>query len=289
VRLASPQSGNHPSGVTRFAGVARARSSPEVTETVQDWAREFLETQSLDKKCRPGTPPDLWERAPEPLAVRANRPSELTVTLDQPAPFTLTTLKGTDARCLLMHKFWHHELQAAELMAWGILRFVETPHEFREGLLGILLDEVRHMGLYEAYLQARGHSVGDFPVRDFLWERVELCTSPIAFVALLGMGMEAANLEHAARFEARLRAAGDEEGALIQRQIGLEEVAHVRFATRWFRTWTGGLDFARYRAELPADLKAQAVRGKHLQLEARRRAGMTDEFLQKLAAWDHSS
>lgn len=256
-----------------------------MVDTVQKWARAFLQAETVAAKCEPGSLPQEWEASPVCLNLGATRPPELRVTFEQPEPFTLTSLKEEEARCRLMHKFWHHELQAAELMAWAILRFVEVPQTFREGLLGILLDEVRHMGLYQGYLEKRGRAVGDYPVRDFLWQRVQDCSTPLSFVALLGMGMEAANLEHAARFEARLLAAGDEEGAHIQRQIGLEEIAHVRFATHWFCKWTGGLEFARYRAELPPDLPPLAVRGKHLAMESRRRAGMSDEFLQQLAAW----
>lgn len=256
-----------------------------MTATVQAWAREYLQAPTLELKCRPCQPPRDFEVSAAPEHVRAVRPVGLTVTLELPQSFPLKALKDEEGRCQLMHKFWHHELQAAELMAWALLRFSATPQEFHEGLLRILLDEVRHMSLYEQYLKRRGRALGCYPVRDFLWQRVESCTTPLAFVALFGMGFEAANLEHAARFEARLRAAGDEEGAAIQRQIAQEEVAHVRFATHWFRFFSGGLDFERYRAELPVDLPALAVRGKQLDAEARRRAGMTDDFLTQLAAW----
>jgi uncharacterized ferritin-like protein (DUF455 family) len=272
-----------------IASSSRSRFSPQVTaKTVQNWALEFLQARTLGKKCSPGVPPVIWADAAEAQSIRPLRPQGLDVTLAQPEPFTLTTLKQEEARLRLMHKFWHHELQAAELMAWAILRYPETPQAFRQGLVGILLDEVRHMDLYQSYLEQRGRSVGDFPVRDFLWQRVDSCGSPLAFVALFGMGMEAVNLEHAARFEARLLAVGDEDGAEIQRQIGREEIAHVRFATHWFRKWTGGLEFVRYRAELPSDLPPQAVRGKRLELAARRRAGMSDEFLLELLAWGNA-
>jgi uncharacterized ferritin-like protein (DUF455 family) len=256
-----------------------------VALTVQKWSQDFLEADSLLGKCKPKSPPLIWDEASVPLFLTPTRPRELHVSTEQPESFTLTRLRDEDARCRLMHKFWHHELQAAELMAWALLRFAESPRTFREGLFGILRDELRHMGLYQDYLERRGRTIGDYPVRDFLWQRVGACDSPLAFVALFGMGMEAVNLEHSARFEARLSALGDEEGAGIQRQIGLEEIAHVRFATHWFRTWTGGLEFERFRAELPPDLPPLAVRGKRLQTEARLGAGMSSDFLAQLSAW----
>src|SRR5690606_5015958 len=198
--------------------------SRQVTvRTVQEWARDFLQAPTLAEKCDPGVPPLIGEDAAIAQNLRPLRPEGLDVTLEQPEPFTLSTLKEERARLRLMHKFWHHELQAAELMAWAILRYPQTPLAFKQGLIRILLDEVRHMGLYQSYLERRGCFVGAFPVRDFLWQRVDSCDTPLAFVALFGMGMEAVNLEHSARFYERLLAAGDEEGAEIQRKIGCEE------------------------------------------------------------------
>jgi len=104
-------------------------------------------------------------------------------------------------------------------------------------------------------------------------------------VSLLGMGLEAANLEHAARFEKRLRAVGDEAGALIQEQIGREEVAHVRFASRWFRTWTGDVNFDTWRGALPPDLSALQFMGRNFQTKQRLLAELPQEFLNQLQAW----
>src|SRR5690606_31833324 len=101
------------------------------------------------------------------------------------------------ARARLLHTFWFHELQAAELMCWALLKFPESEPAFREGLLRIWRDEVRHMGLYQAHIESLGFRLGDFEVRDWFWHRVPTCHNPTMFVALLGMGLEAANLEHA--------------------------------------------------------------------------------------------
>jgi uncharacterized ferritin-like protein (DUF455 family) len=99
------------------------------------------------------------------------------------------------------------------------------------------------------------------------------------------MGFEGANLDHAERFAKRFRAVGDEEGARIQEQVGREEVAHVRFATHWFRAFHGGLTFDDWRSVLPTDLGPLSVRGKSMEEEARISAGMPQEFLTALRAW----
>lgn len=256
-----------------------------MSDSVEEWARAFIESQELSLKCYPGAPPQDWEEAPVGRDLSPGRPPELEVTRRLPESAKLSALREPLNRARLMHQFWHHELQAAELMAWALLRFPDSPLEFRKGLLGILGDEVRHMSLYEGYLVERGFHLGQFPVRDWIWARVEGCSSPLEFVALLGMGFEGANLDHAARYVERFDAVGDEQAAEIQRQVGLEEVAHVRFAVRWFRTWAGEVDFAAWRALLPEDLGPLQVRGKNLSTRAREKAGMPTEFLDQLSAW----
>src|SRR5690606_10074863 len=137
------------------------------------------------------------------------------------------------------------------------------------GLLAICADEVRHMARYRALLEGLGCAVGDFPVRDWFWQRVATCATPVQFVALLGLGPEGGNLDHAARFAARFAAVGDHEAARAQEEIGRDEERHVRFAALWFRRFTGGLDFARWRAELPAPLTPTILRGPSIDRAAR--------------------
>jgi uncharacterized ferritin-like protein (DUF455 family) len=104
-------------------------------------------------------------------------------------------------------------------------------------------------------------------------------------VAVMGMGLEAANLEYAGDFAARFRMVGDETGALIQERIAKEEVAHVGFATRWFARWTGGCDFETWAAELPPPLSPWVMHGNPIAEEARQRAGMSAEFIAALSAY----
>jgi uncharacterized ferritin-like protein (DUF455 family) len=184
-----------------------------------------------------------------------------------------------------LHTFLHHELQAAELFAWAVLAFPATPREFRAGLLRLCREELGHLALYRAHLGTLGFRVGDFPVRDWIWERVARVESALAFAALLGLGFEGANLEHSARFAVWFRAAGDEAGARILERVERDEVEHVAFARRWFERWTGApLDYERWRAALPAPLTPSVLRGSPLNRAARARAGLDEEFLARLEA-----
>lgn len=254
--------------------------------TVESWAHHYIITTRLDEKTRPPAVPARWEVASESHDVRpGTRPPELeargrAARLPRPASFA-----DPRARAKVLHTFWHHELQAAELMCWALLKFNDAEPAFRRGLIRIWRDEVRHMHLYEGQIERLGCCLGEFPVRDWFWERVVHCDTKLAFVALMGMGLEGANLEHSTRFSGAFRAAGDLEAARVQEQVGLEEVRHVRFATRWFKQWTGGLEFATWALQLPKPLTPLLMRGKRVNRNLRRRAGMSERFIAALESY----
>jgi uncharacterized ferritin-like protein (DUF455 family) len=258
-------------------------SHPELAD-VESWALHYILTTDLRVKLAPPPVPRRFrttavpvrlEKPGRPAALRPARRGERT-----PRP---GALKDPHYRARSLHAFFHHELQAAELMCWAVLAFSDAEPEFRKGLIGICLDEIRHMNLYRAHIESLGSRIGDFGVRDWFWKRVPACSNKVAFVAVMGMGFEAANLEHAGNFAARFRAVGDETGALVQERIAAEEIAHVSFATRWFTRWTGGSDFDVWASHLPAPLSPWVLHGEPIAVDARIRAGMSREFVAALA------
>jgi uncharacterized ferritin-like protein (DUF455 family) len=252
-------------------------------DTVERWAWDYVRSTSLALKLAPPPPPSRWEeRPPVRRIVEPGRPSELDRVTRAAKTRGLSTARG---RARALHTFLHHELQAAELMAWALLAFPDTPREFRAGLARIALDEARHMRLYAEQIERLGYGVGGFPVRDWFWQRVPACATPASFVAVMGLGFESANLEHTASFAARFREAGDEEGARAQEIVGREEIAHVRFGARWFEAFAGGLDFDTWREALPQPLSPMLMRGRPLERDARTRAGFSGSFLDRLDAW----
>lgn len=262
--------------------------TPPEEGTIERWAWDYVTTSVLASKLHPAAPPSRWE-AGNGTGVRARRlewpgrPPELRV-MDRAEK--IRGLRAPSGRARALHTFLHHELQAAELMAWAILAFPDAPLAFREGLLRIALDETRHMRMYAEYIERLGHRVGEFTVRDWFWTRVPTCRDPASFVAVMGLGLESANLEHTASFAARFREAGDEEGARIQEVVGLEEIAHVRFGVRWFEHFTGAIEFDSWMRALPEPLTPLLMRGKPLRRDARRRAGQPERFLDELEAWE---
>jgi uncharacterized ferritin-like protein (DUF455 family) len=260
--------------------------------SLEHWAYAYVTSEQLAHKLTPPPLPPSFAApegsvALEPLRIdEPGRPPELSVTWDKyKAPKTSEALKDPRKRAHLLHTFLHHELQAAELMCWAVLAFPASPESFRRGLFGICLDEIRHMRLYEQHIEALGHRVGEFPVRDWFWERAPKAATALEFVALMGLGFEAGNLDHTARFARMFREASDERGAVLQELVGEEEVSHVAFGAHWFRVFSGDLTFEQWRKTLPSPLSPMLMRGKPLSREARKRAGLDDAFLDELERW----
>ena len=255
-------------------------------KSAEDWAIAFIGAATLDAKLSPPATPDVW-RNDAPLRLeRPGRPPELRV---QGRAEKMRGLGSPTGRARALHTFLHHELQAAELMAWALLAFPSTPLDFRRGLVRIAHDEIRHMNMYRQHIERLGHSVGDFPVRDWFWERVPQSPDAASFVAVMGLGVESANLEHTASFAARFRSAGDEEGARVQEVVGEEEIAHVRFGSKWFATLTGSLAFDSWCRALPPPLTPLLMRGFPFQRDLRLRAGQPTRFVDELEAWQPGS
>ncbi|MFN3241066.1 MAG: DUF455 family protein [Planctomycetota bacterium] len=254
---------------------------------IEDWAAAYVESTALAYKLAPPPPPATFGSGPgEARRIAApGRPGELDLVSRAGRSATRAQLANPRRRAQLVHAFWHHELQAAELMCWAMLAFPDTPEPFRRGLLGICLDEIRHMGLYRDHLQRLGFALGDFPVRDWFWQRVPHCETPLQFVALMGIGLEGGNLDHTQRFEQWFDEVGDRHGAELQRIVGDEEVAHVRFAMKWFAAWSDGVAFDGWREQLIAPLTPTMMKGASLDTARRRQAGFSDDFLAALREW----
>jgi uncharacterized ferritin-like protein (DUF455 family) len=259
--------------------------------SLEHWAYRYVLSTDLEEKLAPAPPPTL--RAAPRSAIRLERPGRPTVLRISwakfKAPKSAHALRAVDRRAQLLHTFWHHELQAAELLCWALLAFPDAPPAFGRGLIGICLDEIRHMGLYRTELRRLGHDVGAFPVRDWFWERAPAARTPLQFLALMGLGFEAGNLDHSQRFEQLLHAAGDASAARLLRVVGEEEVAHVAFAAHWFVRLGGPLEFERWRAALPPPLSPMLMRGRPICRERRRRAGIGEDFLEQLETWQPAS
>ena len=258
--------------------------------SVERWCWDLITSESLAHKL---APPAMrigvthhWEpdACPRRLS-RPGRPGELEVVQRSPRSPRPGAIQAPAARAQLLHTFLHHELQAAELFGWAVLAFPGSPTRFRAGLIAILREELRHAGLYATRLGELGFAFGDFAVRDWFWSRVPEVRDALGFVSLMGLGLEAANLDHSASFARRFRSVGDLRSAERIEEVERDEVRHVAFALRWFRRFSGGFDFTGWLAQLPAPLSPALFQGRSLNVAARRRAGLEGAFLEELRSW----
>jgi len=259
-----------------------------MTDTVEAWAEALVSTTDLQAKLHPPPVPTTWATSPSPLRLAGpGRPKELLArTKRRKRP---RDMRDPAKRAELMHTFLHHEVQAAELMAWALLCFPETPIAFRRGVLGICRDEIRHFTLYAEHLETLGYPYGTFPINDWFWKRVPMePLSPLHFVARMGVGFEGGNLDHGLRFTAEFAAGGDARAAEIQAQITEEEIAHAAFGLHWYQEFAGAIDFDTWRSMLPAPLTPTLTRGLELNEDGRRRAGFPPAFLDALRRWGSS-
>ncbi|QQR89623.1 MAG: DUF455 family protein [Myxococcales bacterium] len=253
--------------------------------TIEEWAQAFILSTRLSDKLEPSAPPKRF--AADGFAgvdLRPGRPEELVVT--KKARGFRGAHRSVLARARAAHTFLHHELQAAELMCWCLLRFPDAPKSFRRGLVKIATDELRHMAMYREYIESLGYAVGAFEVRDWFWNRVPQCQSPTEYVATMGMGFEAANLDHSERFASIFEAAGDHSGAALQRHVGQEEIGHVRFAVHWFCAFGAELNFKEWSKHLPAPLSPMVMKGRPLNRAARAKASLGQDFCDELEQWE---
>jgi len=258
--------------------------------TLERWAFDYVLATQATAKLEPPLPPLEDEASFEAQAVARRlpapgRPAEWPIVARHARTPSAASLGQAQNRAKLALTFAHHEIQAAELMAWAILAFPRTPREFRRGLARLVLDEARHARGYVEHARLLGMELGQHPVRDWFWQRVAAVETPAQFVALLGLGFEGANLDHAARYAALFRAAGDEELAQLQERIGAEERLHVRFAARWFEHFAGGIDFGTWIRHLPRPLTPLVLRGSPLARAARLDSGLSAAFVDELERW----
>lgn len=264
--------------------------------SIERWAHDYITATTVEAKLTPRPAPEAFARKGSAEGHSAHaftkvapsspgRPAHFSIAPRAPKTPGPIALREPRRRATLLHAFLHHEVQAAELFAWALLAFPTIPVEMRRGLVALVESETRHAALYAERLGALGFAYGDFPVRDWFWLRVPSAATPSHFVATLGIGLEGANLDHALRFAAMLRAAGDPESARIQEVVGREEVAHVRFARRWFEHFEGEITFEKWRSFLPAPLSPMVMRGPALDAGARERAGLNREFVVALQAF----
>jgi uncharacterized ferritin-like protein (DUF455 family) len=261
---------------------------------VRAFCRALLLGGDLRAKLAP-PPTGLPDAEPGP-ALRVRRPGRdaaLRMASGAPPLPRPGQLGDPRARARCLARFAHHELMAAELFAWALLRWPALPRELRSGLLGVLRDEQEHCRLYLARLHAHGSRLGEHALSDYFWRHEPAIAAsqhgPRAFLCAMGLTLEQANLDFALLYRDAFRDAGDEESARVCERVHADELRHVRLAA----TWLARLDpappsdpdrprslVAAYEQAVPFPLGAARAKGRRFDAGARRRAGLDEAFIQ---------
>lgn len=143
---------------------------------------------------------------------------------------------GTEAgRASLVHAVAHIEFNAINLACDAIARFEGMPEPFYADWVSVAVDEARHFGLLARRLEDLGHTYGDMPAHDGLWEMARRTSHDVMVrMALVPRVLEARGLDVTPDMIARLRHAGDQATVDCLEVILEEEVRHVEIGSRWF-------------------------------------------------------
>lgn len=191
-------------------------------------------------------------------------------------------------RALAHHILANHELQALEVMAFIALLFTEAPTEFRLGLARIMQDEQRHTRMHIERAAHLGVKFGAYPVNSYIWNKAQEVENLLDYIATLPLVFEGRNLDHTLEFATYFAKAGDERSAAMMRIIHRDEIEHVAFGINWLRKLqpTGADDWQTFCQHLKWPLRPSKARGDVFQLDARRQAGFTDDFIARLQSAD---
>jgi len=257
-----------------------------VSETVAEYCRSLLESPGLEEKLRP--PPDGLTDKPAPaIVIDAPARDDVIGLADRADRLPkLGQLTDRHARAVTLERFAHHELLAVELFAWALLAFPELPTPLRRGFLLTLAEEQTHLRHYLGRLSALDSGLGDGKLSDYLWRHVPAImdsTHPAAsFLCVMGLTFEQANLDFSALYADAFTRADDEESAAVMRLVYEDEIGHVALAARWLPKLAEGTpsDLDAYERHVPFPLGASRAKARRFDAEARRRAGLSEAFIE---------
>lgn len=194
-------------------------------------------------------------------------------------------MQTEEGRAVLLHAIAHIEFNAINLALDAVWRFPDMPEAFYADWLRVAVEEAHHFGLLQARLQEFGHTYGDYPAHDGLWDMCARTSDDVlARMALVPRTLEARGLDASPPIRARLMQAGDAASAAILDVILRDEIGHVRIGNRWYRHLCDAraLEPHETYARLAEQYRAPRLRGP-FNFDARREAGFDEEELAALA------
>jgi uncharacterized ferritin-like protein (DUF455 family) len=218
---------------------------------------------------------------PEPLDIPGRPEKPILVS---PLEVGKRSMRTPEGRAALIHALAHIEFNAINLALDAVLRFADMPVQYYADWLKVAAEEAYHFDLLNGYLRNMGYQYGDFNAHNSLWEMAERTkTDVLARMALVPRTMEARGLDASPPLRNKFVQIGDTDAAGILDIILRDEIGHVAIGIHWFN-WLceqRGLESIACYETLAKQYSAPAMR-KPLNMEARRKAGFTEEELARL-------
>jgi len=215
---------------------------------------------------------------PEPAAIPGRPEQPLLVS---PLEVGKRSMRTPEGRAALIHALAHIEFNAINLALDAVWRFAGMPVQYYADWLKVAAEEAYHFELLNGYLQNAGYRYGDFSAHNSLWEMAERTRGDVlARIALVPRTMEARGLDASPPLRNKFLQIGDADAAHILEIILRDEIGHVAIGNHWFN-WLceqRGLEPVASYQVLAGQYHAPAMR-KPLNMEARRKAGFTEEEL----------
>ena len=223
---------------------------------------------AVDHAAKLAEPPGIPGHPEKPLLV-------------SPLQVEKRSMRTPEGRAALIHALAHIEFNAINLALDAVWRFADMPMQYYADWLKVAAEEAYHFELLNSYLQNMGYQYGDFSGHNSLWEMAERTKADVlARMALVPRTMEARGLDASPPLRNKFLQIGDTDAAGILDIILRDEIGHVAIGNHWFN-WLcaerGMEPIATYEA-LAREYNAPAMR-KPLNMEARRKAGFTEEEL----------
>ncbi len=252
---------------------------------LNEWAARIFGADCLEEKLlAPAGPLTDLQPGPPVAWRRPARSGQLAIAPKGQRQKFPRSMVREEARAFSLHAFANHELMALEMMAWALLAFPEADKKFRAGLAQVLADEQRHFQLYCERLAAMGVRFGDLPINDHFWRAGPDIANPLDWVCTMHLTFEQSNLDHAPFYGRLFREAGDEASARLMQTIFEDEIHHVRFGAHWLKQQRteGESLFETFARHCGSINPPQRAKGFEFQEQARRAAGLDEDFIRAL-------
>lgn len=258
---------------------------------IYEYANILLNGSSLEDKLLPAH--DIsFEGSSTSFKVKSvpGRSDKLALSTKQIKFPKISTFHLEDRRGLALHFFANHELLAIEMMAAAILKLSVADSKenqlIQKGLLKTIADEQKHLKLYLNRMKEFKVEFGDYPLNDFFWRQMGDIEDYGTFFSTMALTFEQANLDFAEFYAKVFDEVGDEKSSRIMNIVLEDEISHVAFGRIWSNLWRKDQSlWDYYKTHLPGNLTPARAKGIILNVEARKLAGLDEDFIAQIEGY----